>query len=300
MMDNLFTNKPRFKGMATLRKSSKKISHPPRSEKDNWCFVAKMKLHNLEAFVLPNPGCMSDSVSPEFATSANLKAHELEEPMPLQLGTVGSCSKINFGLFTNFEIGKMKDNHYFNVININRYNVILGTMFMRKHSITLDFKCNEVWVKGMILDMTKRLQAGEDACHATSSSKGWVTPESPAACKKKDLDKDGPSSTQVQPPSVSQWTVEVQEVDDIDKPHPSGLRLSDPILLGPEDDLENSDDLEEIIHEFTQDQFPDGPNFEKEEFEASVPMMLPPKQVDDLNDVDSAQSGNLNKTPQLW
>ena len=29
MMDNLFTNKPCFKGMATLRKSSNKITHPP-------------------------------------------------------------------------------------------------------------------------------------------------------------------------------------------------------------------------------------------------------------------------------
>ena len=45
-------------------------------------------------------------------------------------------------------------------------------------------------------------------------------------------------------------------MDDVDKPHPSGLRLSDPILLGPEDDMEDSDDLEEIVHEFTRDQFP--------------------------------------------
>jgi hypothetical protein len=97
-----------------------------------------MKLHNLEAFVLLNSGCMSDLVSPEFAMSVNLKAHELEESVPLQLGTVGSCLKINFRLFTNFEISKMKDNHYFDVVNIDRYNVILGTMFMRKHGITLD------------------------------------------------------------------------------------------------------------------------------------------------------------------
>ena len=103
-----------------------------------------MKLHNLEAFALLDSGCTSDLVSPEFATSVNLKAHELEEPVPLQLGTVGSRSKINFGVFADFKIGKTKDNHYFNIININRYNVILGTVFMRKHGITLDFKRNEV------------------------------------------------------------------------------------------------------------------------------------------------------------
>jgi hypothetical protein len=111
-----------------------------------------MKLHNLEAFILLNSGCTSDSVSPEFATSANLKAHQLEEPVPLQLGTVGSCSKINFGLFTDFEISKTKDNHYFDIINIDRYDVILGTVFMRKHGIILDFEHDEVRVKGRVLD----------------------------------------------------------------------------------------------------------------------------------------------------
>ncbi|KAF8229190.1 hypothetical protein L208DRAFT_1482684, partial [Tricholoma matsutake] len=111
-----------------------------------------MRLHELEAFILLDSGCTSDSISPEFAMSANLKAHELEEPVPLQLGTVGSCSKINFGLFTDFEISEIKNTHYFDVVNIDRYDAILGTVFMRKHSIVLDFERDEVRVKGKHLD----------------------------------------------------------------------------------------------------------------------------------------------------
>ncbi|KAF8239476.1 hypothetical protein L208DRAFT_1237013 [Tricholoma matsutake] len=111
-----------------------------------------MKLHELEAFILLNSGCTSDLISPEFAMSANLKAHELEELVPLQLGTIGSCSKINFGLFTDFEIGEIKNNHYFDVVNIDRYDAILGTIFMRKHGIVLDFERDEVRVKGKCLN----------------------------------------------------------------------------------------------------------------------------------------------------
>ncbi|KAF8232395.1 hypothetical protein L208DRAFT_1272511, partial [Tricholoma matsutake] len=114
--------------------------------------MAEMRLHELEAFVLLDSGCTSDSISPEFTMSANLKAHELEEPVPLQLGTVGSHSKINFGLFTNFEIGEIKNTHYFDVVNIDRYDAILGTVFMRKHGIVLDFECDKVCVKGKHLD----------------------------------------------------------------------------------------------------------------------------------------------------
>ncbi|KAF8222629.1 hypothetical protein L208DRAFT_1053436, partial [Tricholoma matsutake] len=111
-----------------------------------------MRLHELEAFVLLDSGCTSDSISPEFAMSANLKAHKLEEPVPLQLGTIRSHSKINFGLFTDFEISEIKNTHYFNVVNIDRYDAILGTVFMRKHGIVLDFERDEVRIKGKHLD----------------------------------------------------------------------------------------------------------------------------------------------------
>ncbi|KAF8235350.1 hypothetical protein L208DRAFT_1257592, partial [Tricholoma matsutake] len=138
-------------------------------EKENRCFIAKMKLHNLEAYVLLDSGCTSDSMSPEFATFANLKIYELEEPVPLQLGTVGSCLKINFGLFTDFGIGQVNRNHYFNVVNIDRYNAILGTMFMRKHGIVLDFECNEVCIKGKIL---KTIIEGESMFQQVHRVKG--------------------------------------------------------------------------------------------------------------------------------
>ncbi|KAF8221138.1 hypothetical protein L208DRAFT_1329897, partial [Tricholoma matsutake] len=100
---------------------------------------------------LLDSGCMSDSISPEFAMSVNLKAHELGELVPLQLGTIGSHLKINFVLFANFEIGKATGSHYFDVVNIDRYDTILGTIFIRKHGIILDFECDEVQIKGKVL-----------------------------------------------------------------------------------------------------------------------------------------------------
>jgi hypothetical protein len=63
MMDSLFKNKLHFKGATTLRKSSKKIKWPPHTEEENKCFVAKMKLHYLEAYVLLDLGCTTDSLT---------------------------------------------------------------------------------------------------------------------------------------------------------------------------------------------------------------------------------------------
>ena len=76
----------------------------------------------------------------------------LKNPVPLQLGTVGSHSKINFGLFTEFKFSETKGKHYFDVVNIDWYDAILGTVFMRKHGVSLDFDLDEVRVKGKFLE----------------------------------------------------------------------------------------------------------------------------------------------------
>ena len=135
-----------------LRKSKRKMARPVRSTKENRCFIASMKVNGLEALVLLDSGCTSDSISPEFANVANIKVHELEEQVPLQLGTVGSRSKINYGLEADFEIGQVKGRYYFDVVNIDRYDLILGTLFMRRHGFILDFDKDEVRIKGKILE----------------------------------------------------------------------------------------------------------------------------------------------------
>jgi len=38
--------------------------------------------------------------------------------------------------------------HYFDVINIDRYNVIIGTVFMKQHGIMLDFEKDQVRMRG--------------------------------------------------------------------------------------------------------------------------------------------------------
>jgi hypothetical protein len=83
----------------------------------------------------------------------------------------------------------------------------------------------------------------------------------------------------------------MEEIEDEDYPCQKGLNLSDPILLGPEDQVdiepisdEKEDDLEEIVQEFTRDRYPDGPRFKQPGFNP-LPSVLPPEQMDDLNDI---------------
>ncbi|KAF8221842.1 hypothetical protein L208DRAFT_1147177, partial [Tricholoma matsutake] len=88
------------------------------------------------AVALLDSGTM-DAVSPELVCVTDLKVYKLTEQVPVQLGTRASQAKINYGTKVCIKYGHVDVKHYFDIVNINRYNVILGTVFMRKHGIVL-------------------------------------------------------------------------------------------------------------------------------------------------------------------
>jgi hypothetical protein len=97
-----------------------------------------------KAIALLDSECTTNAVTPELTRITGLKIYELKEQVPLQLGIRRSQSKINYGTKVCIKYGLIKVNQYFDIVNINRYDVTLGTVFMRKHGIILDFKRNQV------------------------------------------------------------------------------------------------------------------------------------------------------------
>jgi hypothetical protein len=79
---------------------------------------------------------------------------QLENPVTLQLGTVGSWSMINFGVVSHLELGTINDNNaYMDVVNIDRYDMIVSIPFMRKHGFVLDFCQDLLFVRGQAIQL---------------------------------------------------------------------------------------------------------------------------------------------------
>jgi hypothetical protein len=90
-----------------------------------------VKVNGIEAYALLDTGSTTMSITHDFAHVAKLSVIQLENPVPLQLGTVGSQSIINYGARTHLELGPVsEDDAYLDVVNIDRYDMIIGTPFM--------------------------------------------------------------------------------------------------------------------------------------------------------------------------
>lgn len=84
------------------------------------------------------PHCKA--LSPEFARIARVPTEILDDPIPLQLGTARSKSVINHGAYASMTLGKLHiPSHYFDIINLDRYDATIGTVALRvAHNIVLD------------------------------------------------------------------------------------------------------------------------------------------------------------------
>jgi Aspartyl protease/Zinc knuckle len=133
----------------------------PRSSKsDRRCMAALIKVNGLEAYALLDSGSTTVSVTHDFARVAKLDVTQLENPIALQLGTVGSRSVINFGAKASLTLGPIRDDDaYLDVVNIDRYDMIIGTPFMRKHELVMDFGHNTLSYHDQIVPT---LSAGQE------------------------------------------------------------------------------------------------------------------------------------------
>ncbi|KAJ7884863.1 hypothetical protein B0H13DRAFT_2343498 [Mycena leptocephala] len=121
------------------------VAEPPNRDINKIaCLTAELEIGGVKAYVLFDSGSNTDSVTPEFAKTADCKIFRLDEQVTLQLGCVSSKSKISFGARAPVNFGGIKGHAYYDIVNLDRYDAIIGTPFMIKHGLVLDFGKRQV------------------------------------------------------------------------------------------------------------------------------------------------------------
>ena len=101
--------------------------------------------------MLFNSGAEMDTLSPDFVCACQVPLMELPNPLVLQMGTKGSWSCIYYRTNVNLKVLGHSMSHYFNIVNVKKYDAILGTPWLNTTGALLDFDKHVVCVKeGMI------------------------------------------------------------------------------------------------------------------------------------------------------
>jgi hypothetical protein len=93
----------------------------------------------VKAHCLLDSGSEGVLLSPEFTHTTGMKMFALEQPIALQLACIGSRSTMNYGTNMTIRFGHKLYDKYFDITNVEYYDAILGTPFLRKLGITLDY-----------------------------------------------------------------------------------------------------------------------------------------------------------------
>lgn len=130
------------------RESTPDTVQPQRDRRLQASLCALINVNGIMAYTLFDSGSTTDSVSPEFAHISRAKPVKLTEQVILQLGCSGSRSKISYGTWVPIQFGPIAETMYFDIVNLDRYDCVIGTPFMNAHGIKLDFEQRAIVVKG--------------------------------------------------------------------------------------------------------------------------------------------------------
>lgn len=78
-------------------------------------------------------GSLADFMSTSLADQLRVKKVALEKPLTIQLAVQGSRSKVNYGASVSFAYQQISKTCFFDIINLQNYDMILGTPFLFQH-----------------------------------------------------------------------------------------------------------------------------------------------------------------------
>ena len=152
----------------------KERSRPLQKHNDNQPISIFWEIGRTKAHCLIDSGCEGKLLSPNFIRAAKIEPFLLDKPIGIQLAVTGSKSVINYGANATIKYEGRELKEYFNIINIDFYDAILGTAFLRKHKVIIDFRNNCLWIKDKIVcNQANKYKVGRGTHRKTKRMFQW-------------------------------------------------------------------------------------------------------------------------------
>ncbi len=122
--------------------SNVKPLHPGRSGKtriQRQGLTALVKVNGIEAYTCWDSGSELDAISPDFTRATGVEPAAKESALRIRLGTKGSSATTSYEVSPTLDFGNTKFTHDLDVVNLDRWDLLLGSPFCNKHGVVLNY-----------------------------------------------------------------------------------------------------------------------------------------------------------------
>ena len=112
--------------------------------------IVAVRIAGKPCRALLDTGSMADFMSTTLVDQLRLTKEVLAKPLPVQLAVHGSRSKINCSVTADFEYQDIACKRRFDVVNLDNYDLILGTPFLFQHWVALAWNPTRVSIGSAI------------------------------------------------------------------------------------------------------------------------------------------------------
>ncbi|KAG8720806.1 hypothetical protein FRC09_008934 [Ceratobasidium sp. 395] len=109
--------------------------------------IVEMFINGKSCCVLLDTGSVGDVISSTTVDQLKIKTEILAKPIGLAMAVAGSRGVIKHSATVNIKYQNIDNTYRLDVANLDRYDLILGTTFMYRHSIMLGFNPESVLVR---------------------------------------------------------------------------------------------------------------------------------------------------------
>jgi len=108
--------------------------------------VVVVHLNGHPTWALIDTGSLANFMSSTLADQLKVKKIPLDKPLTIQLAIQGSRLKVNFGTKVHFSYQNVREERFFDIINLQNYDLILGTPFIFQHQVMVGLNLARVVV----------------------------------------------------------------------------------------------------------------------------------------------------------
>lgn len=132
-------------------KSFDKDAQPTRSPLSQQLVTILTVVNGTMALTCIDTGSTVDAITPEMVQVSKMQTFKLANPLPLQLACRGSRSKLQYGVNALIKADTHSAHEFLDVVNLDRYDCVLGIPFLRKHGAIVNLKENWISINGVVI-----------------------------------------------------------------------------------------------------------------------------------------------------